>query len=141
MSNTNGSTAAQRRYIAALAKNYTAAQVTKLIKATGTDSARALDERSTLNQRLTHLTKNYASKMITILKDEDKAAIIIQPFLTEHGAYIVTAVIEQVPAVFYDPAGANRLEVEVTHRFPSLVSSEHYYTSRLMLTATSLPFE
>lgn len=34
MSNTNGSTAAQRRYIAALAKNYTAAQMTKLIKST-----------------------------------------------------------------------------------------------------------
>lgn len=79
MSNTNGSTAAQRRYIAALAKNYTAAQVTKLIKATGTDSARALDERATLNQRLTHLTKSYASKLIDILKDEDKTARIIQP--------------------------------------------------------------
>lgn len=78
MSNTNGSTAAQRRYIAALAKNYTAAQMTKLIKATGTDSARALDERATLNQRLTHLTKSYASKLIEILKDEDKTARIIQ---------------------------------------------------------------
>jgi len=115
MSNTNGSTAAQRRYIAALAKNYTAAQVTKLIKATGTDSARALDERSTLNQRLTHLTKNYASKMITILKDEDKAAIIIQPTPNEAPALSEEAV-------------AARDELIQLGQFPSdMVTSPEYY--------------
>jgi hypothetical protein len=115
MSNTNGSTGAQRRYIAALAKNYTAAQVTKLIKATGTDSARALDERSTLNQRLTHLTKNYASKMITILKDEDKAAIIIQPAP------------EDAP-VLSEEAVAARDELIKLGQFPGdMVTSPEYY--------------
>lgn len=115
MSNTNGSTAAQRRYIAALAKNYTAAQVTKLIKATGTDSARALDERSTLNQRLTHLTKNYASKMIAILKDEDKVAVIIQPTPDE-------------APVLSEEAVVARDEMIQLGQFPSdIVTSPEYY--------------
>lgn len=115
MSNTNGSTTAQRRYIAALAKNYTAAQVTKLIKATGTDSARALDERATLNQRLTHLTKNYASKLIDILKDEDKTAIIIQP--TPEDAPILS-----------EEALAARDELIQLGQFPGdMVTSPEYY--------------
>lgn len=115
MSNTNGSTAAQRRYIAALAKNYTAAQMTKLIKATGTDSARALDERATLNQRLTHLTKNYASKLIEILKDEDKTAKIIQPKP------------EDAP-ILSEEAVAARDELIKLGQFPGdMVTSPEYY--------------
>ena len=115
MSNTNGSTAAQRRYITALAKNYTAAQVTKLIKSTGTDSARALDERATLNQRLTHLTKSYASKLIEILKDEGKTAIITQPAP------------EDAP-VLSEEAVAARDELIQLGQFPGdMVTSPEYY--------------
>lgn len=68
-----------------------------------------------MNQRLTHLTKNYASKMIEILKDEDNAAMIIQPAP------------EDAP-VLSEEAVAARDELIKLGQFPGdMVTSPEYY--------------
>lgn len=72
MANNNSCTAAQRRYIEVLAKDLTDDQLNTAIRKTGTSSNhvyRSLYTRR--NQRLKYLTKNYASALITLLKDEE----------------------------------------------------------------------
>lgn len=64
-------TAPQRRFIEALAKDLTDEQLNTAIRKTGTSSGRVYSSVETRNQRLKHLTKNYASALIDILKDEE----------------------------------------------------------------------
>lgn len=67
----NSCTAPQRRFIEALAKNLTDEQLNTAIRKTGTSSGRVYSSVETRNQRLKHLTKNYASTLIDLLKDEE----------------------------------------------------------------------
>lgn len=71
MAYNNSCTAAQRRYIEVLAKDLTDDQLNVAIRKTGTSSNRVYDSMHTRNQRLQHLTKDYASTLITLLKDEE----------------------------------------------------------------------
>lgn len=71
MTNDNSCTAAQRRYIEVLAKNLTDDQLNTAIRKTGTSSTRVYGSMHTRNQRLQHLTKDYASTLINLLKDEE----------------------------------------------------------------------
>lgn len=71
MAYNNSCTASQRRYIEALAKNLTDDQLNTAIRKTGTSSNRVYGSMHTRNQRLQHLTKDYASTLITLLKDEE----------------------------------------------------------------------
>ena len=71
MANNNSCTAAQRRYIEVLARDLTDDQLNTAIRKTGTSSTRVYGSMHTRNQRLQHLTKNYASALITLLKDEE----------------------------------------------------------------------
>lgn len=71
MANNNSCTAAQRRYIEVLARDLTDDQLNTAIRKTGTSSTRVYGSLHTRNQRLQHLTKNYASALITLLKDEE----------------------------------------------------------------------
>lgn len=71
MANDNGCTAAQRRYIEVLAQNLTDDQLNVAIRKTGTSSTRVYGSMHTRNQRLQHLTKDYASTLINLLKDEE----------------------------------------------------------------------
>lgn len=72
MANDNSCTAAQRRYIEVLAKDLTDEQLNTAIRKTGTSSNRVYGSIYTRrNQRLQYLTKNYASALITLLKDEE----------------------------------------------------------------------
>lgn len=67
----NSCTAPQRRFIEALAKDLTDEQLNTAIRKTGTSSGRVYSSVETRNQRLKHLTKNYASTLIDLLKDEE----------------------------------------------------------------------
>ena len=67
----NSCTAPQRRFIEALAKDLTDEQLNTAIRKTGTSSGRVYSSVETRNQRLKHLTKNYASTLINLLKDEE----------------------------------------------------------------------
>jgi hypothetical protein len=68
----NSCTAAQRRYIEVLAKDLTDEQLNTAIRKTGTSSNRVYGSIYTRrNQRLKYLTKNYASALINLLKDEE----------------------------------------------------------------------
>lgn len=71
MANNNSCTAAQRRYIEVLAKDLTDEQLNRAIHKTGTSSTRVYGSMHTRNQRLQHLTKDYASTLITLLKDQE----------------------------------------------------------------------
>lgn len=71
MARNNNSTEAQRRYIESLAKNLTDEQFSQAIRKTGSASDKAHDHRATRNQRLSHLTKAYASTLIELLRDEE----------------------------------------------------------------------
>lgn len=71
MAYNNSCTAAQRRYIEVLAKDLTDEQLNMAIRKTGTSSTRVYGSMHTRNQRLQHLTKDYASTLITLLKDEE----------------------------------------------------------------------
>ena len=67
----NCCTAPQRRFIEALAKDLTDEQLNTAIRKTGTSSGRVYSSVETRNQRLKHLTKNYASTLINLLKDKE----------------------------------------------------------------------
>lgn len=67
----NSCTAPQRRFIEALAKDLTDEQLNTAIRKTGTSSGRVYSSVETRNQRFKHLTKNYASALIDLLKDEE----------------------------------------------------------------------
>lgn len=71
MAYNNSCTAAQRRYIEVLAKDLTDDQLNVAIRKTGTSSNRVYGSMHTRNQRLQHLTKDYASTLINLLKDEE----------------------------------------------------------------------
>lgn len=71
MAYNNSCTAAQRRYIEVLAKDLTDDQLNVAIRKTGTSSNRVYGSMHTRNQRLQHLTKDYASTLISLLKDEE----------------------------------------------------------------------
>lgn len=71
MANDNSCTAAQRRYIEVLAQDLTDDQLNVAIRKTGTISTRVYGSMHTRNQRLQHLTKDYASTLINLLKDEE----------------------------------------------------------------------
>lgn len=71
MAYNNSCTAAQRRYIEVLAKDLTDDQLNTAIRKTGTSSGRVYSSVETRNQRLKHLTKDYASALINLLKDEE----------------------------------------------------------------------
>lgn len=72
MAYNNSCTAPQRRFIEALAKDLTDEQLNTAIRKTGTSSNRVYGSIYTRrNQRLKYLTKNYASALITLLKDEE----------------------------------------------------------------------
>lgn len=71
MANDNSCTAAQRRYIEVLAKDLSDDQLNTAIRKTGTSSTRVYGSMHTRNQRLKYLTKNYASTLISLLKDEE----------------------------------------------------------------------
>lgn len=72
MANDNSCTAAQRRYIEVLAKDLSDDQLNTAIRKTGTSSNRVYGSIYTRrNQRLKYLTKNYASTLISLLKDEE----------------------------------------------------------------------
>ena len=67
----NSCTAPQRRFIEALAKDLTDEQLNTAIRKTGTSSGCVYSSVETRNQRLKYLTKNYASALIDLLKDEE----------------------------------------------------------------------
>lgn len=67
----NSCTAPQRRFIEALAKDLTDEQLNTAIRKTGTSSGCVYNRTMTRNQRLKYLTKNYASTLIDLLKDEE----------------------------------------------------------------------
>jgi hypothetical protein len=67
----NSCTAPQRRFIEALAKDLTDEQLNMAIRKTGTSSGCVYSSVATRNQRLKYLTKNYASALIDLLKDEE----------------------------------------------------------------------
>ena len=71
MAYNNSCTPSQRRYIEALARDLTDDQLNRAIRKTGTSSTRVYGSMHTRNQRLQHLTKDYASALITLLKDEE----------------------------------------------------------------------
>ena len=71
MAYNNSCTAAQRRYIEVLAKDLTDDQLNVAIRKAGTSSNRVYGSMHTRNQRLQHLTKDYASTLINLLKDEE----------------------------------------------------------------------
>ena len=71
MAYNNSCTAAQRRYIEVLAKDLSDDQLYTAIRKTGTSSTRVYGSVHTRNQRLQHLTKDYASTLISLLKDEE----------------------------------------------------------------------
>ena len=71
MAYNNSCTAAQRRYIEVLAKDLTDDQLNVAIRKTGTSSNRVYGSMHTRNQRLQHLTKDYASTLINLLKVEE----------------------------------------------------------------------
>lgn len=67
----NNSSPAQRSFIISLAKDLTDEQLSVAIRKTGTSSDRAHMTTLNRNQRLQHLTKTYASKLIDLLKDKE----------------------------------------------------------------------
>lgn len=71
MAYNNSCTPSQRRYIEVLAKDLTDDQLNVAIRKTGTSSTRVYGSMLTRNQRLQHLTKDYASALISLLKDEE----------------------------------------------------------------------
>lgn len=72
MAYNNSCTPSQRRYIEVLAKDLTDEQLNTAIRKTGTSSTRVYGSIYTRrNQRLKYLTKNYASALISLLKDEE----------------------------------------------------------------------
>lgn len=71
MAYNNSCTPSQRRYIEALARDLTDDQLNRAIRKTGTSSTRVYGSMHTRNQRLQHLTKDCASALITLLKDEE----------------------------------------------------------------------
>lgn len=71
MAYNNSCTPSQRRYIEVLAKDLTDDQLNTAIRKTGTSSTRVYGSLHTRNQRLQHLTKGYASALISLLKDEE----------------------------------------------------------------------
>lgn len=71
MARNNNSTEAQRRFIEVLTKDLTDEQLSRAIRKTGSASNKAHDHRATRNQRLSCLTKAYASALIELLKDEE----------------------------------------------------------------------
>lgn len=71
MAYNNSCTPSQRHYIEVLAKDLTDDQLNTAIRKTGTSSTRVYGSLHTRNQRLKYLTKNYASALITLLKDEE----------------------------------------------------------------------
>lgn len=71
MAYNNSCTPSQRRYIEVLAKDLTDDQLNTAIRKTGTSSGCVYSSVATRNQRLKYLTKNYASALITLLKDEE----------------------------------------------------------------------
>ena len=84
MARNNNSTEAQRRYIESLAKNLTDEQLSQAIRKTGSASDKAHDHQATRNQRLSHLTKAYASTLIELLKDEEYVNSLIATDEHEH---------------------------------------------------------
>lgn len=70
MAYNNSCTPSQRRYIEVLAKDLTDEQLNTAIRKTGTSSTRVYGSMHTRNQRLQHLTKDYASTLINLLKDQ-----------------------------------------------------------------------
>lgn len=71
MAYNNSCTPSQRRYIEVLAKDLTDDQLNTAIRKTGTNSGCVYSSVATRNQRLKYLTKNYASALIDLLKDEE----------------------------------------------------------------------
>lgn len=71
MAYNNSCTPSQRRYIEVLAKDLTDDQLNTAIRKTGTSSGCVYSSVATRNQRLKYLTKNYASALIDLLKDEE----------------------------------------------------------------------
>lgn len=71
MAQNNSSTPAQRSFIISLAKDLTDEQLSAAIRKTGSSSDRAHMTTLNRNQRLQHLTKSYASKLIDLLKDKE----------------------------------------------------------------------
>ena len=71
MAYNNSCTPSQRRYIEALARDLTDDQLNRAIRKTGTSSTRVYATVLTRNQRLQHLTKDFASVLIDLLKDQE----------------------------------------------------------------------
>ena len=77
MAQNNSSTPAQRSFIISLAKDLTDEQLSAAIRKTGSSSDRAHMTTLNRNQRLQHLTKTYASKLIDLLKDKEFVSSLI----------------------------------------------------------------